>query len=83
MLMVSPAAPWPATTGGLVRIAGILGQVARHFDVSFVSPRRQDQLVPTDVPARFICPPIGDASTARKALALVDPRRPFHASVST
>ena len=81
MLMVSPAAPWPATTGGLVRIAGILGQMARHFDVSFVSPRRQDQLVPTDVPARFICPPIGDASAARKALALVDPWRPFHASV--
>ncbi len=81
MLMVSPAAPWPATTGGLVRIAAVLGQMARHFDVTFVSPRRHDQSVPADATARFICPPIGDAGAARRGLAMVDPRRPLHAAI--
>ncbi len=81
MLMVSPAAPWPATTGGLVRIAAILRQMARHFEVTFVSPRRPAQQIPTDLPVRFVCPPIGDASRLRRTLAYVDPSRPFHAVV--
>ena len=81
MLMVSPAAPWPATTGGLVRIAAILRQMARHFDVTFVSPRGPAQRVPSDLPVRFICPPIGDARVLRRTLALIDPSRPFHAVV--
>jgi glycosyltransferase involved in cell wall biosynthesis len=81
MLMVSPAAPWPATTGGLVRIAAILRQMARHFDVTFVSPRRQDQPLPAGLAARLLCPPIGDASPIRRILAFVDPSRPLHAAV--
>jgi glycosyltransferase involved in cell wall biosynthesis len=81
MLMVSPAAPWPATTGGLVRIAAVMTQMARHFELTFVSPRRPDQPVPADLPIRFVCPPIGDASRARRALAYLDPSRPFHAAV--
>jgi glycosyltransferase involved in cell wall biosynthesis len=81
MLMVSPAAPWPATTGGLVRIGAILGQMARHFELTFVSPRRQEQPLPDGLPARLLCPPIGDAGPARRALALVDPSRPLHAAV--
>jgi glycosyltransferase involved in cell wall biosynthesis len=81
MLMVSPAAPWPATTGGLVRIAGILQQMARHFDLTFLSPRRLEQQIPPDLPARFVCPPIGDAGPLRRGLAFVDPARPFHAAL--
>lgn len=80
MLMVSPAAPWPATTGGLVRIEAVLRQMARHFDLTFVSPRRRDQRLADDVPARFLCPPIGDPGNARRLLAAVDPVRPYHAS---
>jgi len=81
MLMVSPAAPWPATTGGLVRIGAILRQMARHFDVTFVSPRVHGGTVPHDLRARFASAPIGDPGLARRALAFLDPSRPFHAAM--
>jgi polysaccharide biosynthesis protein PslH len=81
MLMVSPAAPWPATTGGLVRIAAVFRQMARHFDVTFVSPQVRDRTLPDDLRARFVPAPIGDPGAARKALALFDPSRPYHAAM--
>jgi polysaccharide biosynthesis protein PslH len=81
MLMVSPAAPWPATTGGLVRIGAVFRQMARHFDVTFVSPRFRDRTLPADLPARFVPAPIDDPGAARKALALFDPSRPYHAAM--
>ena len=81
MLMISPAAPWPATTGGFVRIAALLEQMARHFDVTFVSPRRRDQRIPGDVRARFECPPIREIGAAHQLLALLDPSRPLHAAL--
>lgn len=80
MLMVSPASPWPATTGGLVRIEGILRQMARHFDLTFVAPRRADQEIPRDLDARIIAPPLGDPGRLRTIAAAVDPRRPYHAA---
>jgi glycosyltransferase involved in cell wall biosynthesis len=79
--MVSPAAPWPATTGGLVRIAAILEQLSRHCDVTFVAPRRADQRPPAALPARLVCPELPDAGLARKALAALDPTRPFHVAM--
>jgi glycosyltransferase involved in cell wall biosynthesis len=81
MLMVSPMAPWPATTGGLVRISGLLTQLAGHFDLTFVSPRRADQIVPGDLPARVICPALPDPGLSRKAAALLDPTRPYHVAL--
>ena len=81
MLMVSPAAPWPATTGGLVRIEGVLRQMTRHFDLTFVAPRRADQPLPADLPVRMACPPIGDPGPFRRGVAAVDPSRPFHAAL--
>lgn len=36
-------------------------------------------MVPDELGVRFVCPPIGDAGLLRKALAFVDPSRPFHA----
>lgn len=81
MLMLSPTAPWPATTGGLVRIAALLDQMARHFDVTFIAPRRPDQVVPTLAPAEFICPALADASVGRRVRAAADWSRPFHAAL--
>jgi glycosyltransferase involved in cell wall biosynthesis len=81
MLMLSPEAPWPSTTGGLVRIAGLCSQLARHFDLTFISPRRRDQVLPTAVPARFVCPELPDPGVMKKAFALVDPLRPFHCAM--
>ena len=81
MLMISPAAPWPATTGGFVRIHNLLAQMTRYFDVTFVAPRRTDQPIPSDLNARFECPPIGLPGAARTALAFVDPTRPLHAAL--
>lgn len=79
--MVSPAAPWPATTGGLVRIAAILGQLGRHCDVTFVSPRRPDQHPPVGLRARLVCPELPDPGLTRKVLAALDPVRPFHVTM--
>jgi glycosyltransferase involved in cell wall biosynthesis len=81
MLMVSPAAPWPATTGGLVRIGAVLREMARHFDVTFVSPRPDTGVWPADVGARFAAAPIGEPGVVRKVLAIADPSRPFHAAM--
>jgi glycosyltransferase involved in cell wall biosynthesis len=81
MLMVSPIAPWPATTGGLVRIAALVRQMARYFDLTFVCPRRHEQHIPADISARFDCPAIGDPGLARRILALTDPSRPYHAAL--
>lgn len=79
--MVSPAAPWPATTGGLVRIAAILEQLARHCDVTFVAPRRPDQCPPAGLRARLVCPELPDPGLTRKVRAALDPTRPFHVSM--
>jgi polysaccharide biosynthesis protein PslH len=81
MLMVSPEAPWPATTGGLVRIAALLNQMARFFDVTFVSPRWPDQTLPDDPGIRVLCPERPRPGIVRKARALLDPWRPFHVSL--
>ena len=81
MLMVSPAAPWPATTGGLVRIAGILRQMTRHFDVTLVSARRPEQACPAGLSFRSACPAIGDPGPVRRGMAALDPTRPFHAAL--
>ena len=64
--MVSPEAPWPATTGGLVRIAAICNQMARYCDLTFVSPRRPDQKLPDDPRVRFICPEVPAAGVVRR-----------------
>ena len=77
--MVSPVAPWPATTGGLVRIANLLTELSQHFDVTFVSPRGAGQRMPADLPVRFLCPEVPPPSARRKALAAADPTRPYHA----
>jgi glycosyltransferase involved in cell wall biosynthesis len=79
--MLAPAAPWPATTGGLVRIAAILHQVARHCDVTFVAPRRADQQPPADRGIRFVCPVLPEPGASRRAAALLHPSRPFHVSL--
>lgn len=78
MLMLSPEAPWPSTTGGLARIAGIFSQLSQHFDLTFISPRRPDQALPSEASARFICPKLPDPGVMKKAFALVDPSRPLH-----
>ncbi len=80
MLMLSPEAPWPATTGGLVRIGALFTQMARLCDVTFVSPRRPGQHVPQQANVRFICPECADSPVLRRARALLDPSRPFHVS---
>ncbi|MEO6212476.1 MAG: glycosyltransferase family 4 protein [Vicinamibacterales bacterium] len=81
MLMISPAAPWPATTGGLVRIAGLLDQMARQFDLTLVSPRRTDQVVPHGLPARCVFAEMPDAGRVQRVVSMLDPSRPFHAAV--
>ena len=81
MLMVSPVAPWPATTGGLVRIASLLHEMATHFDVTFAAPRAPAQHVPSDLPVRFLCPEVPPAGLTRKAMAAIDASRPFHAAL--
>jgi glycosyltransferase involved in cell wall biosynthesis len=81
MLMISPAAPWPATTGGLVRIAGVLNQMARRFELTLISPLRADQRVPSDLPARCLTAAIEDAGPLHRLRAMFDPARPFHAGV--
>jgi glycosyltransferase involved in cell wall biosynthesis len=78
MLMLSPEAPWPATTGGLVRIAAVLNQMARYCDVTFIAPRRPDQRVPVDSRIRFLCPEVAPSGAVRRGLALLDPTRPYH-----
>ena len=79
--MVSPVAPWPATTGGLVRIASLLNEMAQHFDVTFASPRQPGQQVPSELPVRFLCPEVQPPGLVRKAAAAADPVRPFHAAL--
>ena len=79
--MVSPEAPWPATTGGLVRIAEICNQMASHCDLTFVSPRRRDQRLPDDPRVRFVCPEVPAAGVVRRARALLEPTKPFHVSM--
>ena len=81
MLMLSPEFPWPSTTGGLARIAGILTQLSRHFDLTFISPRRSEQVLPSEVTARFICPTLADPGLMKKAFALLDSSRPFHGAL--
>lgn len=78
MLMLSPALPWPGTTGGLVRIAALARQMARHFDVTFVSPRAPGQNPPDDLPIRFAGPVISESAALRRGIALLAPSRPFH-----
>ena len=81
MLMLSPAVPWPGTTGGLVRIAALCRQMARHFDVTFVAPRQPGQQVPDDPRIRFRCPDVGERRMLRRAAALVSPSRPYHVAM--
>jgi glycosyltransferase involved in cell wall biosynthesis len=81
MLMLSPVAPWPATTGGLVRIAALLDQMARHFELTFIAPRHADQIAPADMPVEFLCPALPDTSAARRARAAADWSRSFHAAL--
>jgi len=38
VLMLAPNYPWPANTGGSVRIDSILRGLNRHFEVTFISP---------------------------------------------
>lgn len=76
--MIAPEAPWPATTGGMVRIAALLDQMARHFDVTFVTPLRPGQRTPPDARIRFACPAIADGGRIRRARALLQPLRPYH-----
>jgi polysaccharide biosynthesis protein PslH len=83
MLMLSPEAPWPATTGGLVRIGGLLTHIAAHCDVTFVAPRRPDQQPPDDPRIRFVCPEVPASTTLRRARALLDPSRPLHVAFYT
>jgi glycosyltransferase involved in cell wall biosynthesis len=78
MLMLAPALPWPGTTGGLVRIGALARQMARHFDVTFVSPREPGQRVPQDLAIRFVCPEVRESAALRRARALFAPSRPFH-----
>ena len=79
--MVSPVAPWPATTGGLVRIASLLTEMAQHFDVTFASPREAGQRLPRDLPVRFLCPEVPGANVVGKLRAAADPTRPYHAAL--
>ena len=83
MLMLSPEAPWPATTGGLGRIGGLLNHLATHCDVTFIAPRRPDQRPPDDPRIRFICPEVPAERALRRALALLDPSRPLHVAFYT
>lgn len=76
--MLSPEAPWPATTGGLVRIAGIAAQLARHFDVTFVAPRRPGQALPADTGMRLRCPEAPRPGAIDRAVAVVHPTHPYH-----
>ena len=78
MLMLAPALPWPGTTGGLVRIAALTRQMARHFDVTFLSPRAPGQRLPGDLDVRFVCPEVRESIVVRRAVALLAPSRPFH-----
>ena len=79
--MVSPVAPWPATTGGLVRIACLLTELAQHFDVTFASPREAGQRMPPDLPVRFLCPEVPRPGTVDRLRAAADPTRPYHAAL--
>jgi len=81
MLMLSPEAPWPSTTGGLVRIAGILDQLSRYFDLTFIAPLRGDQILPSRADVRFICPTLVDPGVVKKTFAVVDPSRPYHCAL--
>ena len=83
MLMLSPEAPWPATTGGLVRIGALLDQLADHFDVTFVAPRWPDQVLPDDPRIRLLCPELPRPGAIRRAAALLAPAAPFHVALYT
>ena len=83
MLMLSPEAPWPATTGGLVRIRGLLEHLADHCDITFIAPCRPDQKPPDDARIRFLCPEVSPSIGLRRALAVLDPTRPLHVAFYT
>ncbi len=81
ILMLAPALPWPANTGGAVRIAEIFKGLNRHFRVTFMAP--SSGMTPPDVPSfadiKAVRTPAPNRFRALGEMALR--RYPYHAAL--
>lgn len=80
ILMLTPAFPWPANTGGLVRIAEVFKGLRRHFRVTLIAPGQcniPSDLIDANSEIRIVTPPSNRRLSTLPKMLLS--RKPYHA----
>ncbi len=81
ILMLAPAFPWPANTGGLVRIAEVFRGLQKHFRVTLMAPGAGN--VPSDLTAgdsKVVATPQATLGRVRVLTRFLLSRDPYHAT---